>query len=243
MDSSEKYSKKQLKELRKLAELEKEKVQTKQNTFKWIAIGVSSVIFLVLFVGMIVLAKQQKKNEENKPVIISNSGWFRGTESARLTLSEFSDFQCPACRAYLDPVKQVLSVYPKDLRLQYKHFPLTNIHKNAFSAAVAAEAAGKQGKFWEMHDMLFEKQDEWSELANPGEKFLEYALTLGVDKEQFVKDYNDKSLEEKVKEMQNEGIALGVNSTPTFFLNGKKVDKNPGTLEDFKKLIDEALKN
>lgn len=243
MDSSKEYSKKQFKELRRLAELEKEKLVSKQNTFKWIAIGVSSVIFLVLFVGMIIVAKQQKAEVSNEPSTISSSGWFRGTESARLTLAEFSDFQCPACRAYSDPVKQVLSLYPKDLKLQYKHFPLANIHKNAFSAALAAEAAGKQGKFWEMHDVLFDKQDEWAELANPGEKFLEYALTLGVGKEQFVKDYNDKNLEEKVKEMQNEGIALGVNSTPTFFINGKKVDKNPGTLEDFKKLIDEALKN
>ena len=87
-----------------------------------------------------------------------------GSETAKVTLIEYADFQCPACATYYPIVKELKEKYPEDLRVVFRHFPLITIHKNAFPSAIAAEAAQEQGKFWEMHDILFEKQGEWSDL-------------------------------------------------------------------------------
>ena len=113
-------------------------------------------------------------------------------------------------------------------------------NKNAEAAARAAEAAGKQGKFWEMHDLLFDLQDEWSQEKNAKDKFLEYAQSLDLDLDQFEADIDSKEVKDKVTQDYQSGLRLGVNSTPTFFLNGLKL-QNPETYEEFKNLIESSI--
>ncbi len=238
-------TKKELKQLHKLEKLQKQNLESKQNMVKWAVILVSSILFLTLFVGTILLAKQKKKQEAvqaNTSREFSDVGWIKGNATAAATLTEFADFQCPACRAYHPLIKTLLETYPQDLKLQYKQFPISSIHKNAISAGVVAEAAGRQGKFFEMGDILYEKQLEWQNEPKPQEKFLEYAKSIKLDLDKFKTDIEDEALKDRIETMRAEGIKSGVNSTPTFFINGKKITENPKDLSEFQKLIEEALK-
>src|SRR5258706_1515006 len=161
------------------------------------------------------------------------------TASATVTLVEFSDFQCPACGAYYPVVKQVLAEFKENITFVYRNFPLTNIHQNAQLAAQAAEAAGKQGKYWEMHDILFTKQAEWS-AANARDLFIQYAGTLNINVDQFKKDIDGGDVKKKIDEDVNDGSTLAVNATPTFYLDREKIE-NPASVDDFKALIKAAI--
>ena len=164
------------------------------------------------------------------------------TESAKVTLIEYGDFQCPACGAYFPVVKQLSEELKNDLRVVYRNMPLTNIHPFAMITAQAAYAAGRQGKFWEMHDLLFENQSEWT-TSNAREKILQYAESLKLDIDKFKEDLDSDEAKDFVNKQREEALSIGLNSTPSFFLNGKYI-QNPKTFEDFQKLIqDEINKN
>jgi len=124
----------------------------------------------------------------------------------------------------------------------YRHFPLIGIHPNAEFAARAAEAAGKQGKFWEMHDLLFEKQDEWAKAPDVESKFESYATLLNISIEQFKTDWVSKEVKDFVKTQRMHAIKSGLQGTPSFFINGKQI-QNPASVQAFKILINEALAN
>ena len=164
----------------------------------------------------------------------------KGSEDAAIEIVEFSDFQCPACRAYYPIVKRLVDEYPNDIRVVYKHFPLRRIHPNAELAARAAEAAGMQGKFWEMHDKLFEEQDKWKDASEARKVFVEYASSLGLDTEKFEKDITSREVREKVQRDVAEGKKIGVGYTPYFVVNGNRID-NPRGYEAFKQLVDSLL--
>lgn len=200
------------------------------------------------FIGVIVVgllgyylyaAPQSQDPNQTANITISETDHVRGAQDGTVTLVEFGDFQCPACGAYEPIVRQVANDNKDTLKVVYKHFPLTQIHKNALAASKASEAAALQGKFWEMHDILFDKQDEWSGALNARDYFVNYATTLKLDTAKFLKDLDSKVIEDKVLAEYKEGIALGVQGTPTFFLNGKMLE-NPGDLGAFNKLIKEA---
>jgi protein-disulfide isomerase len=177
---------------------------------------------------------------QNNTFFVRDSDWVKGNKDARLTLIEYGDFECPACSIYSELVKKVLGDFPNDLKVVFRHFPLP-AHRNAVPAAKAAEAAGKQGKFWEMHDLLYEKQSDWSSEGNPMSKLTEYAKNLGLDEEKFRADFNSKEIEARINADESEALRLRINETPTFFLNGKKLPQING-YEDFKKIIEDALK-
>lgn len=147
-------------------------------------------------------------------------------------LIEYSDLQCPACRAFHFFLK---SFEPKNVTFIYRHFPLYQIHPNAFAAAYAAEAAGRQGKFFPMLDILFEKQEEWSKLGNAKDYFVKLASELKLDTDKFRSDINSKEVKNKVGDDLAFGEKAGVAATPTFFLNGKKLEIK--SWEEFKKLL------
>lgn len=249
-------TKKQFKELRKLEKMQAHSLESKNSTVKWIAIAIVSALFLLLFVGIIVVAKNKNKPQtENGAVKFSNSGHTRmltkegkdasisASQATRaITMVEYGDFQCPACKAYHPLVLDLLKAYPEQLKLIFKNYPLTAVHRNAMAAAIAAEAAGKQGKFFGFVDMVYEKQLEWSELDNPQGKFEEYIKALGLSVEQFKKDQQDKAITNLINDERNEGIQNGVTGTPSFFINGKKIE-NPANLDAFKKIIDAELKS
>ncbi|MGZ3667766.1 MAG: DsbA family protein [Ktedonobacterales bacterium] len=143
----------------------------------------------------------------------------RGNPNAPLTLLEYGDYECPYCGAAYPIVEEVRQRMGDRLRLVYRHFPLTQIHPHAENAAEAAETAGAQGKFWEMHDTLFEHQKA---LDDPD--LVQYAADLGLDVVQFQADLLARVYADKVREDFMSGVRSGVNGTPTFFINGQRHD-------------------
>lgn len=176
---------------------------------------------------------------------VSAEDWVKWDSGAEVTLTEYSDFQCPACASYFPLINSVGEEYGDKVRFVYRHFPLTSIHFNAVAAARAAEAAGMQGKFWEMHDLLFQTQELWAPMsASEAESvFAGYARDrLGLNVDQYIADFESDEVEDKVAEAQTSALRLGINSTPTFYLNGEKI-RNPSDIEGFRTLLDEALLN
>lgn len=162
-----------------------------------------------------------------------------GNASSTVTLIEYSDFQCPACASYSAIVKEIVKEYENRIQFAYRHFPLGQ-HKNAELAAHASEAAGEQGKFWEMHDMLFEKQKEWAESGDARTLFAGYAVSLDLNKEKFLGDIDSADIKNKVKDDYDSGFVAGVNATPTFFLNGTKIN-NPRDEAEFRAIINATV--
>jgi protein-disulfide isomerase len=145
-----------------------------------------------------------------------------GSDNAKVKIVEFGDFQCPACRAAAGPLKEVYEKNKENVQLIYRHIPLAS-HRNADESAQAAEAAAKQGKFWEMYELLFAKQDEWSNLPDPLGQFETYALALDLEVDKFGSDYRSEEVAANIQNDKKAASQYGVNSTPTFFVNGEKV--------------------
>ncbi len=172
------------------------------------------------------------------PLAVSDEDHSKGAENPKVTIVEYSDFQCPGCASVYPTVKQIVSEFPNDVKFVYRHFPLTQIHPNAIPAAYAAEAAAKQGEFWAMHDMIFNTQRTWANESDPMTHFESYAESLGLDVEKFKEDVERKEVKDKVA--RDERSASGLRGTPTFFLNGKQID-NPANYAEFKTLIENAI--
>lgn len=194
---------------------------------------------IALFVGLVYLGGQTTKEPLLAVPVNEAVDRIKGNIEAKTTLVEYSDFQCPACAQYEPIIKQVLDAYPEDLRFVYRHYPLVQIHKFALPAAEASEAANKQGKFWEMHDLLFERQNVWYKAEKPRDLFVEYAKELGLDESKFTSDLKSDDIQEKINTDMSGAVSSGITGTPTFFLNGKKIV--PRSLEEFKSLIDAEL--
>jgi protein-disulfide isomerase len=180
------------------------------------------------------------KNGSGSSVSLSNN--VMGANTKGVTLVEYGDFQCPACGAYHPIVKEVVEKYKNDIQFQFRNFPLQQIHPNARAAARTAEAAGKQGKYWEMHNLLYEQQKSWEQSTAVNTIFEGYAQQLGLNLEKFKTDFASSSVNETINADFAEGQRLGVEATPTFFLQGKKIENSPRDVEGFSKLIDEAIK-
>lgn len=146
------------------------------------------------------------------------------TESARFTIVEFSDFQCPGCAVYSGPVESLVEQYPQDVRLVYRHFPLINIHPNAVPAARAAESAALQGRFWEMHDRLFATQKDWEKLSDPTEHFVSLARELSLNEVEFRAGLQNEVVITRVNADLQLALELQLPGTPSFYLNGKLMD-------------------
>ena len=142
-----------------------------------------------------------------------------GPADAQVTIVEFSDFECPFCRQEYPVVKELLAKYPREVRFQYRDFPITDAHPHAFAAAEAAECAGVQGKYWEYHDLLFEHQGN---LAR--EDLAQYAIAARLDLARFNACLDGRVKSAEVEDDLNAGVTLGVGGTPTFFINGMKYE-------------------
>ncbi len=179
---------------------------------------------IALVVGLAVIFSQPEKPKfVDASIIVKEGRPSKGPNTAKVTIVEFSDFQCPSCRAAQPLLQQLNSKHPNDIRLIYRYFPLTTIHRNAQTAAEIAETAKSFGKFWEMHDLLFEKQDEWSELDTSAlnQKLEGYLQKLTIDKTEFLKRMEGKEIKDVVAQDISDGDRAGVNGTPTFFVNGQ----------------------
>ncbi|MGI9035672.1 MAG: DsbA family protein [Pyrinomonadaceae bacterium] len=165
-----------------------------------------------------------------------------GAPNAPVTLEEFADFQCPTCAAMHPKVQELRAAYGDRLRIIFREFPLKiPAHDKSYEAAVAAESAGLQGKFWDMENLLFTNQQTWSIAPTYRQIFEDYAQKLGLDVEKFKDDMAGLMSKNRVNADLERGNSLGINATPTFFINGKPVQQQDMTVEGMKKLIDDEL--
>ncbi len=205
-------------------------------------IGIWVVTILVLVGVIYALVRLTGSSTPSAPpstiTAVSSTDHTKGTGKA--ILIEYADFQCPACKAYEPILRQLTSEISDQVTLVYRYFPLVTIHQNAEAAAWAAEAAGKQGKFWEMHDKLYDGQDSWADERNPQVVFQQYAKDLGLNVEQFTQDSSSGPVRSRVSSDIDSGNSAGINATPTFYLNGQPFSA-PTNYADFKSAILKAI--
>jgi protein-disulfide isomerase len=231
-------------ETRKLEQAKQDRrLARKARLMPLLRLGGILLAIIAVIAGLIWIGESQDGSASQPSPIsgeISAVDHVKGAETASLTLIEYADFQCPTCKAYTPVLEELLAQYPDSLRIVYRYFPLQSIHPNATIASQAAEAASLQGKFWEMHDMLFERQTDWSRLANPRDVFTTYAEELGLNTDQFRTDMDSKEAKNRVSADYRSGLGAGVQGTPSFFLNGEPLE-NPRGIEAFQAIIDEQL--
>lgn len=202
----------------------------------WLSFAI--VLFLIIWGLIVAMNKSTVGLTLVAPAPITPVDHVLGSSTAPVTLIEYSDFQCPACEAYYPVVEQVLASSTVPTRFVYRHFPLSQ-HPNAIPSALAAEAANVQGKFWDMYRLLFENHSDWTELADPNQIFVGYATKLGLDIPQFKTDIASSTLKDIITADSDEGIHIGINGTPTFFLNSKVIS-TPKSYDEFISLIQTA---
>ena len=200
---------------------------------------------IVLFLGLVFFgkkdtAKQSDSGDANgQATQLSNHTVGQGTTG--VTLTEYGDFACPACYQYFPLVEAVKQKYGDQIKFQFRNYPLTEIHQNALIGARAAEAADKQGKYWEMYRQLYSEQPTWRDSNNPTEIFEGYAKEFGLDLAKFREDIKSDGVNGVVQADRAEARKLGYSSTPTFEIDGKQIE-SPRDINGFSKLIDEAIK-
>lgn len=219
-----------------------------------------TVICVAILGGLVVMSQKDKVDvnavNQNKiqPASAANgkiADHVFGNKDSKVTLIEYGDFQCPYCGEAYPQVKSVVAEYAPKITFIFRNYPIASLHANAKAAAAAAEAAGLQGKYWEMHDKLYETQDDWSNVAvdKRTDYFVGYARTIGIKNiDKFKTDMGSNAVNKKI----NFDLALGnkskVSGTPAFFLNGKAVsDKVTSSVlngdgSELKKALDEALR-
>lgn len=208
-----------------------------------IIIGIGTIVIL----GAVILGLNQSdpaepSNSIDSIALLREGSHMTRTKEARVQIVEFGDYQCPACGAVHPAIKQLLTDYKDNANVNFvfRNFPLP-MHRNALIAAEAAEASGAQGKFWEMHDKLYENQNEWAEKSDSLELFINYAQSLGLNIEKFKADIQNHNFVNVIKADTNDGQSLGIPGTPTFFINGEQLSNIPN-LQEFKNKIEATLK-
>lgn len=164
----------------------------------------------------------------------------RGKAEALVTIEEFGDFQCPPCGIMAEVLRKTEEQYGERLRVIFHHFPLA-VHAHAREAALAAEAADMQGRFWEMHDLLYREQAAWSKAADVPTLFDSYARMIGLDLDRFKKDLQKPEVAARVDSDQKLGTSRGVTSTPTFFVNNVALPATAINPAGVQKAIETAL--
>lgn len=203
------------------------------------------IFSLVLIFGAVFLLSKNSNNsgniEESKVYSIDYSkGEKIGSDSAKVRLVEFSDLQCPACKVSEPFVKQVIDKNNgKSFQFIYRHFPLTQ-HIHSKKAANFAEYASSEGKFWQIHDKLFETQEDWIDLPDPTDYFVNLGTQFGLDKEKIKQAVTSQPYSKKIDDDIADGYKAAVNATPTFYLNGKKL--NLQSFADLDTAVQEELK-
>ncbi len=165
----------------------------------------------------------------------------RGNPNAPVTLEEFGDFECPSCKNLATFLDQVVKEYHPRVRLIFRNFPLA-MHQFARDAALAAEAAGLQGRYWEMHDTLYREQPVWSSSSDARTLFISYAETLGLDLHQFKRDMESEKVRARIEFDQARAKSLGVQTAPSLFVDKREMGPNDRNPESVHRLIDEAVK-
>lgn len=209
--------------------------------------GIKRIIFWlfagIIIIGgflMIIFANTGPAGNNKHIGEVGTDEWIKGDPSSKIVLVEYSDFQCPACKARAKQNEEILNEFGSHIKFIYRHFSW-DYHERAFLASLASEAAGIQGKFWEMHDKIFENQEVWSKQSEDSaeESFTAYALMLNLDIEKFKNDLHSNKVENEVKKDQKSGAAAGIDATPSYFLNGTII--NPKNYDGFRALVRDAV--
>ncbi len=197
---------------------------------------------VILFVGVIFFTKKENgSNGSSSNSSGQTSNHVIGGGSTGVVLVEYGDFECPACYQFYPVIEQVKAKYKDEITFQFKHFPLVDIHQNALVAARASEAAAMQDKFWEMYSALYTNQQSWTQTTDPTPQFESFAKQLGMDVEKFKTDLKSQATNDIVQADVAEAKEKGLNSTPTFFLDGEKLTDARDTVEYFSEKIDAAI--
>jgi len=219
---------------------------------RWIIFGLICILALA---GIVFFNKKDSvdvsSTDPAKIITGANGDHVFGKADAKVVLFEYGDFQCPGCGGAYPQLKTITEKYKDKIAFVFRNFPLTSIHPNALAAATAAEAAALQGKYWEMHDKLYEAQDDWSGVSatNRGEVFLGYARDLGLNTDKFTTDMSSQTVADKIARDRALGGKLDVSSTPTLYINDQKLDSDTVTSvvqsngDLLTKKLDELLKN
>lgn len=211
---------------------------------KWIIFAALSLSILGLLVAFSSGSKLNIDNIDINAIQTANdkdgniADHVYGKTDSKVTFINYGDFQCPACGSNHPRIKTIVEQYKDKIRFVFRNFPLTSIHSNAKAAAAAAEAAGLQGKYWEMHDKIYENQSDWSSLSESQrvDFFTGYAKNLGLDTAKFSSDIASKNISDKISYDLALGQKAKVEGTPTFYLDGTKLD--PSVWGDDAKLKD-----
>lgn len=183
------------------------------------------ILVVLLFAGIFAFtgnkAGAPSKGSSNNSSLTNH---VEGKGKSGVKLVEYGDYQCPYCGEAYAPVKQAVAKVNDQITFQFRNFPLTGLHKNAFAAARAAEAADLQGKFWQMHDALYESQSQWSESNSASTFFNQLAQQIGLNVDQFKKDYASSVVNDRINADMAEGNKMKIQGTPAFYLDGKSVD-------------------
>ncbi|HMI08982.1 MAG TPA: thioredoxin domain-containing protein [Candidatus Saccharimonadales bacterium] len=193
-------------------------------------------VIIVGFGGLVALTKLNATETKS-----NGSDNLYGKLDSPVQLTEFVDFQCEACYAFYPTVKAVKEKYKDQVKFQVKNFPISSAHANSLAAAASAQAAAKQGKFWEMHNLLFERQKMWENDTNRDEVFASFANELSLNPDQFKSDVASSETRATINADLDEVKRLGGDGTPTFVLNGKKIDNPENSIEAFSAMLDKEL--
>ncbi len=187
-------------------------------------IGTLLGTFALIF-GVVFFFSKSSEVTADPTLVQGNMNHVKGNQDSNIVVVEFSDFQCPACAATQPYIDQIYQDYQDKIKFVYRHFPLHSLHPNAQLAAQAAEVAAEEGKFWEYHDLLFANQSDWENLSGDEllEKFSAYAQQLQIDKTLFSERIESDQIKQRVQSDEQAALQLGLNSTPTFFVNDRKV--------------------
>lgn len=241
MENIQRLTKRERREIRRQEKLHEEiKRRDSQIMRKWAKIAITIVIVGLGIGGIVWYGSSRPVVPTGELLSVKADDWIKGNSNAQTTLVEYLDFECEACGQYYPLLKRLSEEFKDDVRFVNRYFPLPG-HKNSLTSAAAVEAAGKQEKYWEMYNIVFENQSSWGEKQSPEPAIFEgYAQQLGLDLVKFKQDVTSGEVKDRIERDKDTGDGLNIQSTPTFFLNGEKI-QNPRGYEDFKILLQEAI--
>lgn len=196
-------------------------------------VGVALAVLLIIG-AFIFQSRQQEPDDEQTEVAETAS-------DIVVTLEEFGDYQCPTCAQLHSTLKELKIEFGQNLNFVFRNFPVTEVHKNALAASKAAEAARRQNRFWEMHDLLYQKQSAWKDKPEPLPDFLQFAKEIGLNVEQFQKDMNDEQVQFRIQADIDEAARRGVDAAPAIFINGRRLRSEAVSADGIRKGIELTL--
>lgn len=210
-----------------------------ESTWKF-GIIITLVSFGILVgVALLTSGKTVMAEDKARATEVVSQDWKYGKSDAKVILVEYLDFECEACASVFPMVQKIKEEYKDKVQFVVRYFPLDG-HKSSRPVAYAVEAVGQQGKFWEMYELIFQKQVEWSRSQNVEQELEKYAISLGIDMDKYRADIESSEIKERIVSDLKKGRVLDVQATPAFFLNGEKIIP-PSNIASFKKLLDDAL--